>query len=419
MKNLSYILSGLFLIFLFGCKTAPTGPQAMSADEVVSNLQKRLIEAQEGETILLPEGTFSFKRPLSFTDIAGVTIKGAGMKKTILSFKDQIEGGEGFNVKNATDITLEDFTIADSKGDALKLHECTNVVIRGMETTWTTGASEENGAYGLYPVFCTNVLMENCEASYAMDAGIYIGQSNNVVIRNNYAHHNVAGIEIENTRVGEVYGNRSVDNTAGMLIFDMPDVPQANGHSIKVYDNVMENNNGENFSAPGIVVNTLPPGTGMVVMASTQVELHNNTISNHKSVGIAVNTWLFTGLPFESKEYDPFNSYISIYDNTITGTQGPPDMTTDLGKLFTAVFKGESFDITVDGIYRPDQLDEHGRPIGICIKNNGDVSFANLNAGMGGTPEAIMKNVNHDMSLFNCTNPNLELGSYDDWIAVE
>ena len=94
-------------------------------------------------------------------------------------------------------------------------------------------------------------------------------------------------------------------------------------------------------------------------------------------------------------------------------------MTTDLGKLFTAVFQGESFDITVDGIYRPDQLDEHGRPIGICIKNNGDVSFANLNAGMGGTPEAIMKNVNHDMSLFNCTNPNLELGSYDDWIAVE
>jgi len=128
MKNLSYILSGIFLISLVACKTAPTGPQTMSAEEVVSDLQKRLIEATEGETILLPEGTFSFNRPLSFTDISGVTIKGAGMKKTILSFKDQIEGGEGFNVKNATDITLEDFTIADSQGDALKLHECTNVV---------------------------------------------------------------------------------------------------------------------------------------------------------------------------------------------------------------------------------------------------------------------------------------------------
>lgn len=419
MKHTHYLIAILIMMFLMACKTSPTGPQAMTADEVVSNLQKRLIEAKEGEIILLPAGTFSFNRPLSFTDVAGVTIKGAGMKKTILSFKDQVEGGEGFSVKNATDITLEDFTIADSKGDALKLHECTNVVIRGMETTWTSGASEKNGAYGLYPVFCTNVLMENCEASYAMDAGIYIGQSNNVVIRNNYAHHNVAGIEIENTRVGEVYGNRSVDNTAGMLIFDMPDVPQANGHSIKVYDNVMENNNGENFSAPGIVVNTLPPGAGMVVMASTQVELYNNTITNHKSVGIAINTWLFTGLPFESQEYDPFNSFISIYDNTITGTQGPPDMTTDLGKLFTAVFEGESFDITVDGIYRPDQVDDNGMPTGICIKNNGDVSFANLNAGMGGTPEAIKQHVNHDMSIFDCTNPSLELGSYDNWIAVK
>ena len=419
MKNSYYIAAGLIVIFLSACKTTPTAPQAMSADEVVSSLQKRLIEAQEGEIILLPEGTFSFKRPLSFMDVSGVTIKGTGMKKTILSFKDQVEGGEGVSIKSAKDITLEDFTIADSKGDALKLHECTNVVIRGMETTWTGGASEKNGAYGLYPVFCTNVLMENCEASYAMDAGIYIGQSTNVVIRNNYAHHNVAGIEIENTRVGEVYGNRSNDNTAGMLIFDMPDVPQANGHSIKVYDNVMENNNGDNFSAPGIVVNTLPPGTGMVVMASTQVEVYDNTIANHKSVGIAVNTWLFTGLPFESDEYDPYNSYISIYDNTITGTQGPPDMTTDLGKLYTAIFGGESYDITVDGIYRPDLVDEDGKPTDICISNNGDVSFANLNAGMGGTPEAIMQNVSYDPSLFDCTIPTLDLGEYDRWIAAQ
>ena len=94
-------------------------------------------------------------------------------------------------------------------------------------------------------------------------------------------------------------------------------------------------------------------------------------------------------------------------------------MTTDLGKLFTAVFGGESFDITVDGIYRPDLIDDNGKPTGICIKNNGDISFANLNAGMGGTPQAIMQNVNHDMSLFDCTNPGLELGSYDNWIAVK
>ncbi len=416
MKYSTLLVFSIFLV-LYACKVVPTGPQPIKAEELVSTLQKRLIEAQEGETILLPEGTFEFNRPLSLTDIPGITIKGAGMKKTILSFKGQLEGGEGFSIKNAKDITLEDFTIADSKGDALKLHECTNVVIRGMETTWTSGASEKNGAYGLYPVFCTNVLMEDCEASYAMDAGIYIGQSNNVVIRNNYAHHNVAGIEIENTRVGEVYGNRAVENTAGMLIFDMPDVPQANGHSIKVYDNIMDNNNGPNFSAPGIVVNTLPPGTGMVLMAHTQVELHNNTISNHKSVGIAINTWLLTGLPFESKDYDPYNSYVSVHDNTITGTQGPPDMTTDMGKLFNAIFDGKSYDITVDGIYRPDQLNDDGSPTGLCIRNNGEASFANLNAGMGATPAAIRQNVSHDLSMFDCENPALELGNYDDWIA--
>ena len=156
---------------------------------------------------------------------------------------------------------MEGFTVADSKGDAIKVQACENVIMRDLETTWTGGKQATNGAYGLYPVSSKNVLMEKCEASYASDAGIYVGQSTNVVVRDNYAHNNVAGIEIENTISGEVYNNKATDNTAGMLIFDMPDLPQANGDRIKFYDNVMEGNNGENFAPPGIVVSTLPPGT--------------------------------------------------------------------------------------------------------------------------------------------------------------
>ena len=194
----------------------------MSATEVESSLQKKLIEAKDGEMILLPEGNFSFKRGLSFNDIPNVTIKGMGKGKTILSFKGQIEGAEGIIVKNAKNITLEGFTVQDTKGDAIKVQACENVKLVDLETTWTDGAKPENGAYGLYPVSCTNVLMEKCEASYAMDAGIYVGQSTNVVVRDNYAHHNVAGIEIENTRNGEVYDNIAKYNAGGMLIFDMP-----------------------------------------------------------------------------------------------------------------------------------------------------------------------------------------------------
>ena len=205
----------------------------LDAATLVKDLQKNLITAKDGDEILLPAGTFDFKRSISLNDTPNITIKGAGKGKTILSFKGQIEGAEGLLIKNVKGITLEGFTVSDSKGDAIKVQDSQDVIMRDLETTWTTGKLATNGAYGLYPVSCTNVLMEECEASFAMDAGIYVGQSNNVVVRNNYVHDNVAGLEIENTISGEVYKNLAKNNTGGMMIFDMPDLPQANGDKIK------------------------------------------------------------------------------------------------------------------------------------------------------------------------------------------
>ncbi len=415
-------LPTLFVALLFlgtGCQTAEQGPQVMAAKDLVKNIQKRLIEAKAGDQILLPAGTFDFKRSLSLNDTPDITIKGAGKGKTILSFKGQIEGAEGMLIKNVNGIVLEGFTIADSKGDALKVQGCSNVVMRDVETTWTNGQLATNGAYGLYPVSSTNVLMEKCEASYAMDAGIYVGQSKNVVVRDNYVHHNVAGLEIENTINGEVYNNIAKNNTGGMLIFDMPDLPQANGDRIKFYNNTMDGNNGKNFAPKGMVVSTIPPGSGMIIMSHSNIEAHNNTIKNHKTLGIAVNSWLFTGVPFKSKEFDPYCTNINLHDNVISGNVGPADNTTEYGQLFTAVLGGEPADIVTDGIFKPSSLDENGKPVGYCFRNNGDVKFINLNVGMGAAPEDIVKNMNTDMSLFDCDLPSFDTSEHDKWLAVK
>ena len=407
------------LLCCSACQQEAKGPAVMDATDLVKNLQKRLIEAKEGEQILLPAGTFDFKRSISLNDIPNVTIKGAGKGKTILSFKNQIEGAEGMLIKNVKGITLEGFTVSDSKGDAIKVQDCENVVMRDLETTWTNGQLPTNGAYGLYPVSSKNVLMEKCEASYAMDAGIYVGQSQNVVVRDNYVHHNVAGLEIENTIVGEVYNNVAKNNTGGMLIFDMPDLPQANGDRIKFYNNTMENNNGKNFAPKGMVVSTIPPGSGMIIMSHSNIEAHNNTIKNHKTLGVAVNSWLFTGVPFKSKEFDPYCTNINLHDNVITDNAGPADTSTDYGKLLTAVTGGEPVDLLTDGIFKPSSMDEKGNPIGYCFKNNGDnIRFLNLNAGMGASPEEIIKNKNSDLSKFNCELPDFDTSEHDKWLAV-
>lgn len=410
----------VFIIIALGwtaCGEEQPASEIMDSATLVNDLQERLINAQDGEQILLPEGKFDFKRELSLADLSDITIRGVGKGKTILSFKGQIEGAQGMLIKNVKGITLEGFSVLDSKGDAIKAQGCENVIMRDLEASWTGGKSPTNGAYGLYPVSSKNVLMEKCEASYAMDAGIYVGQSQNVVVRDNYVHHNVAGLEIENTITGEVYNNVAKNNTGGMLIFDMPDLPQVNGDKIKFYNNTMEDNNGENFAPKGMVVSSIPPGSGMIIMAHSNIEMYDNIIKNHKTLGIAVNSWLFTGLPFESKEYDPFCSNIYIHDNEISGNAGPPDATTDYGKLLTAVLGGQSVDIITDGIFKPTATDENGRPVGYCIRNNGEIRFVNLQAGMGAEPEAIAQNMDTDMSLFDCELPDFDTSEHDQWLA--
>jgi len=199
-----------------------------------------------------------------------------------------------------------------------------------------------------------------------------------------------------------------------MLIFDMPDLPQANGDRIKFYDNLMENNNGENFAPEGMVVSTIPPGSCMILMSHSNIEAYNNTIKGHKTLGIAVNSWLFTGVPFESEEFDPYSTNIHLHDNIITGTQGPADNTTEYGQLFTMALGGQAYDLVTDGIFKP------GEPLSYCFTNNGDnISFVNLNAGMGASPEDIVKNMDNDLDRFNCELPDFDTSEHDDWLAAQ
>lgn len=87
-----------------------------------------------------------------------------------------------------------------------------------MRAEWTNGPDEEKGAYGIYPMQIENVLLEECVAIGASDAGIYVGQSRNVIIRNNLAEYNAAGFEIENTVGADVYANTATNNTAIIII---------------------------------------------------------------------------------------------------------------------------------------------------------------------------------------------------------
>ncbi len=391
------------LMLAFGCGESKPRSQDQSNAAFAKKLQEQLILADSGSTIEIPAGEYTFTRSLSLDGIHGITIRGAGMKETILNFDTQTDGAEGLHIK-ANDVTLEGFTIADSKGDAIKIQDADGLVIRDVNTTWTQGAKESNGGYGIYPVACKNVLIEHCEASYASDAGIYIGQSTSVIMRNNLAHHNVAGIEIENSRDVEAYDNIAENNTGGILIFDMPGLPQANGYRVSVHDNISRNNNHKNFAPEGGVVATLPPGTGMLVIAHRDVEIFNNEVTGYKTLGLGVISWYFTERPFNTDNgFDPYFENIYVHHNTFKRKKAIPDLTKEFGQMLNGLFIGKPQDIVIDGIFK------EGKP-SICFQENGDaLRFANLNAETAKSLSDLKDLVDQNMERFDCGMDRLVL----------
>ena len=363
--------------------------------DLYNQIQEKLITAKNGDIIEIPAGHFEFDRPLSLDGISNITLKGAGMEATILSFKGQKVGAEGIKA-TADSLILSDFTIRDTKGDAIKVQDSKSLIVQRVKTTWSGGAKESNGGYGIYPVACKGVLIEDCEASFASDAGIYVGQSHDVIVRNCYAHENVAGIEIENCINSEVYQNRAENNTGGILVFDLPDLPQVNGHSCKVYQNKVLQNNHKNFAPEGNIVGTVPPGTGIILLAAKKVEVYNNEIIGHKTMGVSVSSYQITEKPWNDENYNPFSSDIYIHNNKFQRKKTLPDLSKKFGQMVNMVFKGRPQDILYDGITDPGRP-LSANPMNICIdQREDDIRFGNIDAAND------FENVSMDLTPYQC-----------------
>ena len=338
-------------------------------------IQEALILAEPGDIIRLTSGTYNLEDSLSL-DVDNVQIEGEGMNQTILDFKNQQSGAQGLSV-TSDNVTLQDFSVQDAKGDAIKVKGVTNIKFLRVKTEWTDGPKSENGAYGLYPVESKNVLIDGCIAIGASDAGIYVGQSQNIIVRNSRAEFNVAGIEIENSYYADVYDNVATNNTGGILVFDLPSLPQQGGHHVRVFNNKSVGNNTDNFAPEGNIVGEVPRGTGIIIQANSDVEIFNNIIGDNDTVNIAVVTY---GNDTDDEEYYPHPKSIQIHGNEFGPTGYNPD--TSKGELAQILFDlsgGDMPDIFWDGLVPFSQL-VFGQPDNerMIISNNGDATILAL-----------------------------------------
>lgn len=375
------------IVGFFACGTSTTEqtydsttlPRA--SQEEVEKVIEDFIMAEDSSTIEIPAGFYELNTQLILDNKSHIKIKGAGMDQTVLSFRNLKSGGEGVKIVGNT-ISIEDLSIEDAPGDGIKAQHSDGITFRRINVTWTNGDKSKNGTYAIYPVQCKNVVIDECIASHSKDAGIYVGQSENIVVKNSLAFGNVAGIEIENCDNAEVFGNTARDNAGGILVFNLPGLPKSDGKGTKIYDNDIIENNHENFATPlgegpnGNTVTMIPPGSGIVLLAAKEVEIYNNRILRNKTAGVSIASYQITGFPAEAPNWSPYTVGVFVHDNQYEKeTLNMPDLTRELGQLISvhnAYGPGQTQDIIYDGIWDKSISETiETNPMKICIQEQG------------------------------------------------
>ena len=365
----------------------------LGCTEDVSNsesIRRWFVDASDGGTLTIPAGHYEFDRSLVLR-ANNIAIVGAGQGHTVLSFSGQRQCAEGI-LLTGNGIRIEGLAVEDTVGDAIKINQSRDVVIRDVRTEWTRGPHTDNGAYGIYPVQCENVLIEASAAIGASDAGIYVGQSKHIIVRNSVARQNVAGIEIENSTDADVYGNHVTENTGGILVFDLPNLPVQGGRRTRVFDNEVNANNTPNFAPPGNTVAGVPAGTGIMISANDDIEVFGNSLIDNETANMLVVSYLITGNPLTDANYDPYPERIHIHDNVFSGGGRMPD--SDPLKRLVDQTERPVPDIVWDGYSREEVNPQ------ICIDRNHGADFVNLGAPVGFVPS-------FDMEPHRCTLDSL------------
>lgn len=311
-------------------------------------IQQAVDCAESGDTILVPPGVYH-ERVL--IDLNGITLRGlvdevpemcpvqspeamwpegdAAPNWPILDGDIDGNGTKDLTdgvIASGHDFTMEYFIVQHYQGNGVLAEGVRNVTMRHLFT-------KDTGLYGVYPVRSNNVLVECNVTTLATDAGIYVGQSQDIVVRNNLAYDGVTGIEIENSVNAEVYENETWNNTGGILVFLLPNIHSRVSHDIIVRDNYVHHNNRPKGDAtPGSIVGKIPVGTGIFLMATDDTQVYNNRIEGNESFGVGITSLYQAYEPEEIGDVGPLAENNHVYDNTyIDNGNNPSQEVKDAG----------------------------------------------------------------------------------------
>ena len=347
--------------------------------DATRDMIEAMVTVVPGDVIEFDCGFFDLTTTLQLANTEAITIKGCGKDKTVLSFRTSTQP-VGILAVNVRGLVVEDLTVADTDGDGFQLRGVDHGTLRRVRAFWSSNGGKESptpiskdnyttvmkvdctdpatlnpnvpeneggdtsspdytvsdkaGRYGIYPVSSENILIDDAESIGASDAGIYVGQTNNTIIRNSRAAFNVFGFEIENVNGGEYFNNIAECNTGGFLIYDLDGNLRQYGDRTRMYRNISRMNNTYNFTEGGFVAN-VPPGSGMITLSYDRIDVFENEFRDNNTGGIIHASYeLFpegAGRPTE-KRIDWYTEGMHVFNNQFSnnGNDLPEASTTDM-----------------------------------------------------------------------------------------
>jgi parallel beta-helix repeat protein len=275
--------------------------------------------ATPGTKLLIKSGTYPDPATIEISDLQLVGCGGATNDRPNLE-PTTPDVSRGIQAAGQTDLLFQSLEVRNWDDDGIFVQQGERLVFRDL-----IGDGAFNSTYAVFPVTSNGVLVEGCTVTAVADAGIYVGQSENIVVRHNRVVTSVAGIEIENSGTATVQNNYATDNTGGLLVF------KAGGLEVQLSDdhlvshNVLVDNNRVNIGSG--TVGSVPDGTGMLIISNDDSVFEYNLVTGNNTFGIALIDQGAAQQPNQSPDQKSERNLIRR--NVVTGNGTARDTTGD------------------------------------------------------------------------------------------
>jgi parallel beta-helix repeat protein len=268
-----------------------------------SAIQTAVDEAAPGDTIVVAPGTYS-----------GPTISVKTSDLTIVGSKAAIVDatGDTYGITVGTQLTFDPgpscpgFGVSNFNivGLSVRNAEETGIFLFGVDKFEVSGGDYlDNGEYGIFPRCSRDGLIDHNSGGGGDDATIYVGVDENTVVEKNRLSNGELGIELESTDNSVVRNNKLMDNTTGIFVIVLPNLPKSSTETALIEGNVVHKNNRPNpfppvcrapGAPPGCVeeffddLQLLPSGSGILNVGGHKVTIRKNVVTNNDTAGVGV-----------------------------------------------------------------------------------------------------------------------------------